>query len=437
MHAADGPALLVEDASQVLTFDSPRHALPATGLPGEALLGAIPDGAVGVEGGVVTFVGERRFVPERFRAAGVERLSAGGGVVMPGLVDSHTHLVFAGSREREFAMRCGGVSYEEIARRGGGIRVTTAATREATEEDLATLARRRLDRMLSLGVTTVEIKSGYGLSTEHELKMLRAVRRLASEVPQTLVPTFLGAHTVPAEYADRRDAYVDLVVDEMLPEVAYQELARFCDVFCETTAFSVPQARRVLERALELGLELKVHAEQLHRTGATELAVGLGARSADHLEELSDADIDLLAGGDTVATLLPGATLFLGQTRWPPARRLLDAGAKVALATDCNPGSSMTENLLLMATLGCVRMGMSTAEALAAVTVRGAQALGLEESHGRLAPGMRADVVIAAVPTHEHLCYHFGVNHVSTVVAGGRVVWRASESGARESTTAL
>lgn len=415
-------ALLIENAGALLTFDPARHAAPREGIAGEELLGLVPGGDVLLEGGAVAWVGPRSERPAL--ADGARRLDARGGVVLPGLVDSHTHAVHAGSRELEFALRCAGTSYEELARRGGGIRVTTAATRAATEDELVEGASRRLRRMLAFGVTTVEIKSGYGLRTEDELKMLRAVRRLG-EGPQTVVGTFLGAHTVPAEHAADRARYVDCVVDEMLPEVARQGLARFCDVFCERTAFTLAEARRILERAAGLGLGLRIHAEQLHHTGATALAAELGAASADHLEEIDDHDVERLAASGTVATLLPGAMVFLGQTRRPPARRLLDAGVKVALATDCNPGSSPTENLPLMATLGCVQLGMSPAEALAAITVRGAEALGLGATHGRLVPGARADAVIADVPTWVHLCYHYGVSHVRTVVAGGRVVHTA------------
>lgn len=412
--------LLITNTGALLTFDPTRHAAPRQGITGETLLGLVPGGEVLIEGGRVAWVGE---AAQRPASPGARRIDARGGVVLPGLVDSHTHAVHAGAREVEFALRCAGVSYEEIARRGGGIRVTTAATRAATEDELVEGAARRLDRMLALGVTTVEIKSGYGLRTEDELKMLRAIRRLGELRPQTVVATFLGAHTIPAEHAGDRAAYVDCVVGEMLPEVARQGLARFCDVFCEETAFTPAEARRILERAADLGLGLKIHAEQLHHTGATALAAELGAASADHLEEIDARDVAALAASGTVATLLPGAMVFLGQTRRPPARRLLDAGAKVALATDCNPGSSPTENLPLMATLGCVQLGMSPAEALAAITVRGAEALGLGQTHGRLVPGARGDAVIADVPSWIHLCYHYGVSHARVVVAGGTVAW--------------
>lgn len=421
----EGELMYIDNAAQVLTMDPRRHAAPLLGIAGEEQLGVIPDGAVLFEGGRVTWVGPATERPERAR--GAQRVDAQGGVVMPGLVDSHTHAVHAGSRELEFALRCAGVSYEEISRRGGGIRVTTAATRAASEDDLVAVAARRLDRMLAFGVTTVEIKSGYGLGTEHELAMLRAIRRLGQERTQTVVATFLGAHAVPADRAADRTAYLDEVVDEMLPEVAAQGLARFCDVFCETNAFTLAETRRVLERAAELGLGLKIHAEQLHHTGATALAAELRAVSADHLELVDERDVELLAEAGTVATLLPGATLFLGQRRLPPARRMLDAGVKVALATDCNPGSSPTENLPLMGTLGCVQFGMSPAEALLGVTLRGAQALSLGETHGRLVPGCQGDAVVAAVPSWLHLFYHFGVNHTRTVVAGGAVAWTSED----------
>jgi imidazolonepropionase len=342
--------------------------------------------------------------------------------VLPGFVDSHTHLVFAGDRTAEFSMRCGGAGYEEIARSGGGIVVTAEAVRSASEEELASAARGRLDAMLQEGTTTVEIKSGYGLSVEAELKMLRVIRSLQGQTPQTLIPTFLGAHVVPREFKDDRQGYLGLVVEEMLPEIAAAGLARYCDVFCEASAFSLDESRQVLRKAHDLGLGLRVHAEQLHRTGGARLGVEMGAASVDHLEFISEDDVQLLAQSETVATLLPGATLFLGMDAWPPARRLLDAGARVVLATDCNPGSSMTHNLLLMATLGCVRMGMRAEEALASITREAAQGLGMEGEAGVLTAGSRADWVLAEDRDPLGLVYQFGSNRVRGVMCGGEAV---------------
>jgi imidazolonepropionase len=416
--------LRIRNIGQLVTCDPARHALPdGPAGPAERALGIVPGAAIAIEGGRVSWVGPDSELPDGAGGQGARSLDATGKVVVPGLVDNHTHLVFAGDRVGEFALRCGGATYESIARAGGGIAVTARATRAASEDQLVELARPRLDRLLRWGVTTVEIKSGYGLDVESELKMLRVVRRLQAERSQTLVPTFLGAHVVPPEHRANRSRYVDSVVCEMLPEVARQGLAEYCDVFCETTAFSVPETERILETAAALGLGLRVHAEQLHHTGGAALAARLGAASADHLEWIDDDDVQALASSGTVATLLPGATLFLGQDRWPPARRLLDAGLPVALATDCNPGSCMTENLPLMGTLGCVRMGMAPHEALLAMTAHPARSLGRAGQVGCLVPGAVAHAVWFDLERYEAMLYHFATPHARGVVAGGRVAF--------------
>ena len=409
---------LIEDIGQLVTCDG-------EGTKAESRVGVIEDAVVAFEPdrNVVRWAGAAAQVPNTIREEASQVYSAGGKVVLPGLVDSHTHLVFAGSRVGEFELRCCGASYEEIAAAGGGIVVTTSAVRDASEETLLSESRPRIDRMLEFGITTVEIKSGYGLELDAELKMLRVIQALKREGRQNVISTFLGAHVVPTEYRDgRRDEYVDLVVDRMLPAVADGGLADYCDVFCEQGAFTVPEAERILRKAQSLGMGVRMHAEQLHNTGATALGVRLGAASVDHLEYINDEDVKALANSNTIATLLPGATLFLGQTTWPPARRLLDAGAKVALATDCNPGSTMSENLPLMASLGCVRMGMTPAEAILAITAIPAEGLGLQGQAGIIKAGSRADIVLADIPQFETFVYHYGVNHVAGVVAGGRMV---------------
>ena len=408
---------LIENIGQLVT---------CAGGPGDAVtrLGIIENAAVAFDGAnnQVHWAGADTSIPQDVLNATTKRLDAQGRVVLPGLVDSHTHLVFAGSRVAEFELRCCGASYEEIAAAGGGIVVTTSAVRAVSQEELVTQSRKRMERMLAFGVTTVEIKSGYGLDVDAELKMLRAIQELKREGRQTVVSTFLGAHVVPPEYRDgKREEYVDLVINTMLPAVSDAGLADYCDVFCEEGAFSVEESRRILLKAKELGLGIRLHAEQLHNTGATALGVELGAASVDHLEFINDDDVNALASSDTVATLLPGATLFLGQTTWPPARRLLDAGAKVSLSTDCNPGSTMTENLPLMASLGCVRMGMSPAEAILAITCVPAESLGLKDKAGVIKPGAHADFVIADIEQYETFVYHYGVNHAVGVIAGGAI----------------
>lgn len=348
-------------------------------------------------------------------ADGVTRVDCTGCVITPGFVDSHTHAVFGGWRAAEYAMRSQGVSYMEIARRGGGINASVRDIRTRSQEELVELARPRMDAMLNGGTTTAEVKSGYGLETESELKQLRALRALQRETPMTLVPTFMGAHEFPQEYRDRRDAYVELVVEEMIPAVADENLAVFCDVFMEPGVFTAAQTRRVLEAGLQHGLVPKLHADELENSGAAELAVALGAASADHLGAVSDSGIAALAGSATVATLLPATLLFLGRNRYAPARGLLDAGATVALATDFNPGSSPTSSMQLVLTLACSQMGMDPLEAIVAGTAGGARALRLTDGTGTLVPGAPADLVVWDIPDHRELPYRFGAAPVRGV----------------------
>ncbi|MCK6569747.1 imidazolonepropionase [Myxococcota bacterium] len=386
----------------------------------------IPKGVVGVIGGRVVHVG----TADTLAAAGLvvgpgtQVIDAEDGLVTPGLVDPHTHLVFAGDRAHEYALRAHGASYQEIARAGGGIAHTMAMTRKATEEELIALAAPRLDRLLRQGVTTAEVKSGYGLDLDSELKLLRVIRRLDRAHPVDLVPTFLGAHVVPPEYRGDRARYVNLVVHDMLPEVAREGLAAFCDVFVEDTAFHPDEAVRILRAASALGLKPKLHVDQLSDGGGARLAASVDAVSADHLEHAGVEGIRALAKAGTAAVLLPGATLFLGQSARPPARALLDAGVPVALATDCNPGTCPTENLPLMLTLGMSLLGLSPTEVLRGVTDHAARAIGRGEVAGHLAAGRPADLVVFDVPSHVHLPYHFGTHHARVVVKHGQVAWR-------------
>ncbi len=341
--------------------------------------------------------------------------------MLPGLVDSHTHLIFAGTREDEFELRLQGVSYAEIAARGGGINATVRRVREASREQLKELARRRLDRMLAFGITTVEVKSGYGLSPADEIKCLEVIAELNREHPCDLVPTFLGAHEIPAEYRHDREAYLRLVIERMLPEVAGRRLAEFCDVFCEQGVFSVAESERLLHAAADHELKRKIHADEFTPLGGAELAARVGATSADHLLHITDAGIEALAAAGTVATLLPGTAFFLGLP-YGPARRLIDRGLPVALASDCNPGSCMTENLPLIGSIACTQMKMLPAEVMAALTLNAAAALGRSDRIGSIEPGKQADLLVCDVPNYKLLPYHFGVNHVGTVIKSGRVV---------------
>ena len=380
-------------------------------------------------GGRIAFVGpaeeRRRLFPGLEESA--EVLDGGGGTLVPGFVDPHTHLPWAGSREEEFARRLAGATYQQIAAAGGGILSTVAATRAASEEELAARVGRRLDRMLACGTTTAEAKSGYGLSLDDELKQLRAIRRAADAHPVDLVPTLLAAHEVPAEHRADRGRYLDLVCEEIVPAAAGAGLARFCDVFCEQGVFSAAESRRVLEAGARHGLAPRLHADEFVDSGGAELAAELGALSADHLIAVSDAGIEALAGSGVTAVLLPGTSFFLMKHRYAPARRLVGAGVPVALATDCNPGSSHTESLAAVLTLAVFELGLSIEEALTAATLNAAACLGLGEEIGTIEEGKRADLVLLDAPNLLHLAYHYGVNLVRTVVKGGRVVWRAGE----------
>ncbi|HKK08894.1 MAG TPA: imidazolonepropionase [Gemmatimonadota bacterium] len=390
-------------------------------------LGAIPDAALAWEDGQVSWVGPESDLPKRWR--GEDARSAGGRLVVPGLVDCHTHLAFGGWRADEFVRRARGESYAEIARTGGGILSTVRATREASGEALARRADRFLEGMAALGVTTVEAKSGYGLDLAEEIKLLEVYRSLAETSPLRIVPTLLAAHTLPPEYAGDRDGYVWLVCEEIIPAAAAEGLARFCDVFLEEGAFSAAEARRILEAGLERGLRPKLHADQLSDGGGAALAADLGAASADHLERVSPAGVRALAASDTVAVTLPLAALYLDGPA-APARRLLREGASVAVATDFNPGSAPSYHLPLAMTLACIRGGMSPAEALVGATRVAARACGVEDVAGSLEPGKAADFAVIDAPDVDTWLYHHRANACVLTVAGGEVVWEAP--GGRE-----
>jgi imidazolonepropionase len=412
--------LVIRNAAQVIGSALPRRRT-ACG-PAMRELPITPDGALVMRDGLVEWVGPTADLPPLPPDA--EVIDAAGQVVLPGFVDSHTHLIFAGSREDEFEQRLQGLTYQQIAERGGGINATVRRVRAASKEELKALARPRLRRLLEHGVTTVEVKSGYGLSVADEIKCLEAVAELNAEGPWELAPTFLGAHAVPPEYRNDRDGYLRLLIDDMLPEVARGRLAEFCDVFCEGGVFSLEESRRVLARARDLGLRLKLHADELTPLGGAELAGRLGAVSADHLLCVTDAGIDALAEAGTVATLLPGTAFFLGMP-YAPARRLVERGVPVALASDCNPGTCPTENLPLVGAMACTQMKMLPAEAVNALTLNAAAALGRSDRLGSLEPGKQADVIVCDAPDYRHLFYHFGINHVRRVIKRGRVVHTA------------
>lgn len=389
---------------------------------GRTDIGWIENGALAALDGRLVFVGSQAELERRVRLQeDGTTFDARGGAVVPGFVDPHTHLVYAGSRDDELRRRLAGTTYREIAAAGGGIVRTVAATRAASVEQLAENVAARLDEMLLCGTTTAEIKSGYALETEAELRSLEAVRLAGERHPITVVPTFLGAHEVPYEHRSDRARYVDVVVSEMLPEVARRGLALFCDVFCEAGVFTVVESRRILTAARDAGLGLRVHADELQWTGGAELAAELGARSADHLVHVSAAGMRALAEAGCVATLLPSATFYLKLGRFAPARDLLAAGVPLALASDANPGGGLSPSLPFAMTVGCFSMELALEEALSGVTTGAALSLGIENDVGSLEPGKRADCVVLGSERLLDLI-RVGVPAIRAVIKDGRVV---------------
>ena len=393
---------------------------------GQGEIHPIADGAVVWEGDTIRWVGPRRELPGSYQAA--ERVDAGGRLVIPGLVDCHTHLAFGGWRAEEFEQRILGRSYLEIAAAGGGIARTVRLTREAGDEALLARAAGFLSEMLALGVTTVECKSGYGLDREHELRLLRLYRTLSTRQPVRLVPTFLGAHTVPPEFRDDRAGYLALLRDELLPVIAREHLADFCDVFVEQSAFTVDEARRLFQAARALGLGAKLHADQLSAGGGAELAAEVGAVSADHLECTSSEGIAAMARAGVVAVSLPLASLYLGQPPMP-ARRWIDAGVALAVATAFNPGSAPSYHLPFALTLACTLQRMTPAEALKGATIFAARAVGLETKVGSLEAGKAADLALVDAPDVNQWLYHLQPNACLRTIVGGRTAWTRDGGG--------
>lgn len=394
------------------------NARLATMVPGADPYGSIEDGAVAVLNGRIAWVGPRSELPRDWR--GAIQHDCGGGWLTPGFIDCHTHIVHAGCRAGEFEQRLNGASYEDIARAGGGILASVRATREASEEQLRIQSLHRLRCLLSEGVTTVEIKSGYGLDTETECKMLRVAAQLGEEAGVRVFRTFLGAHALPPEYAGRAEAYIDLICTEMLPRVAKEKLADAVDAFCERIAFSPAQAQRLFERARELGLAVKLHADQLSDLGGGALAARAGALSADHLEYSSEKSLKAMAKAGTVAVLLPGAYYMLRETQLPPVELMRKHGVAMAVSTDCNPGTSPCVSLLLMLNMACTLFRLTPAEAMAGVTRHAAAALGLQKVTGQIAPGLAADFALWDIGRPAQLAYALGANPCVGRVFGGR-----------------
>jgi imidazolonepropionase len=412
--------LAVVNCSQVVTLKG--EARPRVGRE-MSEISVIADGALLVRDGRFEKVGARQEV-EPLVSADCEVVDARGGVVLPGFVDAHAHPVFAGTRADEYEERARGATYQEIAARGGGIRSTVRRTRAASLEELVVAGKRYAQWFLRAGTTTVEAKSGYGLSVEDELKILRAVRRLNEETPLRYVPTFLGAHDVPDEYRERREEYLELITQEMLPSVAQERLAEYCDVFCEERVFTLDESRRILEAAQGVGLKLRMHADQLTLSNGAHLAAELRAATADHLEHTDASGIRALKAAGVQPVLLPGSVYALGSTRYPAAREMIEAGLAVVLATDFNPGSSPTPSMPMILSLASTHMKMTPAESLTAATINAAYSLGRGHEIGSIEEGKRADFVIHDAADYREVAYFFGVEHAREVFTGGRSVFR-------------
>lgn len=407
--------LAVVNCSGLVTLGGPRR--PRTGVELRDLA-IIPDGAMLIAGGLVEAVGPRSEIENRI-GPGCTVIDAGNRVVMPGFVDAHTHPVFAGNRAGEFEQRCSGASYAEIAAAGGGIRFTVRQTRAAAEDDLLRGTQRYVQWFLKNGTTTIEAKSGYGLTPEDEYKLLRVIRSME---PLRTVATFLGAHEIPDEYRARRGEYVDLVVEEMLPAVESQRLAVYCDIFCEPGIFGIEDSRRILTAARTHGLGLRLHADQLSNSGAAALAAELGAATADHLEHTDALGIAALKSAGVQPVLLPGSVYALGSKLYPNARAMIDAGLAVVLATDFNPGSSPTTSMPMILSLACTQMKMTPAEAVSAATINAAYSLGRGAEIGSLEPGKCADFVIHDCRDYREIPYFFGLQHPQAVYIDGKQV---------------
>lgn len=407
--------LLIKNAAELLTLNPLIHPGETRGID----IGVIQNGAVGVREGRIVTVGGTRRVEASFKAD--ETIDASGKVVLPGFVDSHTHLVFAGGREKEFEMRVQGVSYLKILEEGGGILQTVKATREASSHELIEAGRRTLDIMLRNGTTTVEAKSGYGLTLKDEMKCLKVVNELNKSHVIDVVPTFLGAHAIPPEFSDNSDGYVDLIVEEMIPRISAQNLAEFCDVFCEKGAFSVDQSRRILERGNSCGLKPKIHADEFTRMGGAELGAEVGAISAEHLLFTSDEGLRAMVRRGVVAVLLPSASFSQMTGRYADARRIIRLGGRIALGTDFNP-SCWTESIQLAISFACREMRLTIEEAIKAATRGAASSVNRLCEIGSLKEGKKADMIILDIPNYRFLGYRFGVNLVDKVVKAGDVV---------------
>lgn len=412
--------LVITNIKQLVTLAGPSKPRTKNNL---SELSVVENAAIVCENGLISWVGEVQNLPQFIDC---QLIDASKKVVTPGLVDAHTHPVFAGSRENEYELRILGKTYQEIALAGGGIRSSVRRTRAVNFEDLLAESREHINLLLQHGTTTAEAKSGYGLSLEDEIKSLEVIKELTSENNIDLVPTFLGAHEIPDEFRNNRDSYINLLTEKMIPTVAQENLAEYCDIFCESHVFSVDEARKILNTAKEYGLKLRLHADQLTLSGGAKLAAELNATTADHLEHIDEESIDALKQAGVIAVLLPGSVFHLGLKQYPPARKMIDSGLAIVIATDFNPGSSPTPSLSMIMSLACTQMRLTPAEALTACTINAAYSLGRGDKIGSLEVGKQADLVIFDCQDYRQIPYFFGTNLVNTVIKRGNIVYRSS-----------
>jgi imidazolonepropionase len=387
-------------------------------------VGLLKDAAIAVKDGTIIGAGPRRDITSMFPLAqGGLEIDAGNDPVLPGLVDSHTHPVFAGNRVKEFTMRAQGATYQEIHEAGGGIQFTVDRTREASFEELYERGKKVLKRMLGHGSTTVEAKSGYGLETGEELRELRVIRKLDEDLAVDIVATFMGAHSIPREFKEKREEYIRIILEDMLPKVKEEKLAKFVDIFCEEGAFTLKETRLILETARKMGFSLKAHAEEFTNQGCGVMSAELGAISVDHLLRVTDEDIRRIAKTNTIMTLMPGTLFFLDYSEFAPARRIIDGGAKVALATDFNAGSCVSASMQMAMSLGCIKMKMTPEEVINAATYNASFAVGMQNKIGSIEAGKKADLVIFDVEDYRLIPYQFGENLAKTVIKDGKVIF--------------
>jgi len=413
--------LLIRNAKQLVTSTGASHRPKVKEELKEIMV--IENGALAAVGNTIYWVGPTEEALKKIEVTQETKvINAEGKVVLPGLVDAHTHVVFGGSRENELDLKLKGVPYLEILAQGGGILSTVRATKTASKEQLVEIGMKYLDQMLSQGTTTAEAKSGYGLTTEDEIKTLEAIKEVNKRHEVDLVPTFLGPHAVPPEYKENPESFVDLVIEEMIPKVVEKNLAEYCDIFCEKGVFSAAQSRRILSAAKERGLKLKIHADEIAPVGGSQLAAELRAVSADHLLVIPEESIEKMAESRVIAVLLPATTFYLKEDHYAPARKMIERGVPVALASDFNPGSCPNNNLQLVMTIACLYLSMTPAEVINAVTINAAHAIGRGSSIGSLEAGKKADIVIFDAPTYQYLPYRFGSNLANMVIKNGKIV---------------